>query len=73
MRRDRNGLTPNRVTTGQAILSGWLLCGVLDITAACVQAWLNELAAAGHPHGVRRHANRLGGSTRAVEQSSGQS
>ena len=28
------------VTTGQAILSGWLLCAVLDITAACVQAWI---------------------------------
>jgi hypothetical protein len=28
------------VTTGQAIVSGWLLCGVLDITAACVQAWI---------------------------------
>jgi hypothetical protein len=24
----------------QAILTGWLLCGVLDITAACVQAWI---------------------------------
>jgi hypothetical protein len=28
------------VTAGQAILTGWLLCGVLDITAACVQAWI---------------------------------
>jgi hypothetical protein len=28
------------VSTGQAILTGWLLCGVLDITAACVQAWM---------------------------------
>jgi hypothetical protein len=28
-----------RATTRQAILSGWLLCGVLDITAACLQAW----------------------------------
>ena len=28
------------VTTRQAILTGWLLCGVLDITAACVQAWI---------------------------------
>ena len=26
------------MTTGQAILTAWLLCGVLDITAACVQA-----------------------------------
>ena len=25
-------------TTRRAILTGWLLCGVLDITAACVQA-----------------------------------
>jgi hypothetical protein len=28
------------VTTRQAILTGWLLCGVLDITAACIQAWI---------------------------------
>jgi hypothetical protein len=28
------------VTAGQAILTGWLLCGVLDITAACVQSWI---------------------------------
>jgi hypothetical protein len=27
------------VSVRQAILTGWLLCGVLDITAACVQAW----------------------------------
>jgi hypothetical protein len=27
------------VTAGQAILTGWLLCGVLDITAACIQSW----------------------------------
>ena len=27
------------ISTGQAIVTGWLLCGVLDITAACVQAW----------------------------------
>jgi hypothetical protein len=32
---------PSSVGTGQAILSGWLLCGVLDITAACVQSWIN--------------------------------
>ncbi len=25
----------------RGILTGWLLCGVLDITAACVQSWLN--------------------------------
>lgn len=24
----------------QAIFTGWLLCGVLDITAACIQAWI---------------------------------
>jgi hypothetical protein len=29
-----------QVTTREAILSGWLLCGVLDIAAACVQAWI---------------------------------
>jgi hypothetical protein len=29
-----------RVTVRQAIVTGWLLCGVLDITAACIQAWL---------------------------------
>ena len=29
------------VTTGQAIVTGWLLCGVLDISAACIQSWLN--------------------------------
>jgi len=28
------------VTTGQAILTGWLLCAVLDIGAACIQAWI---------------------------------
>ena len=29
-----------QITTRQAILTGWLLCGVLDITAACFQAWI---------------------------------
>ena len=29
-----------QITTRQAILTGWLLCGVLDITAACLQAWI---------------------------------
>src|SRR5262245_59295081 len=29
-----------QVTIPQAILTGWLLCGVLDITAACIQAWI---------------------------------
>ena len=28
------------LTARQAILTGWLLCGVLDITAACLQAWI---------------------------------
>ena len=28
------------LTTREAILTGWLLCGVLDITAACLQAWI---------------------------------
>jgi len=32
---------PNVVTAGQAIVTGWLLCGVLDISAACIQSWLN--------------------------------
>lgn len=29
-----------RASVRQAILTGWLLCGVLDITAACIQAWI---------------------------------
>ena len=29
----------SQVSTRQAIVTGWLLCGVLDIAAACVQAW----------------------------------
>jgi len=37
----RGGTTPN------AILTGWLLCGVLDITAACVQAWIQARRAPG--------------------------
>jgi len=31
---------PKAVTAGQAILTGWLLCGVLDISAAFVQSWI---------------------------------
>ena len=31
---------PGQVSTRQAILTGWLCCGVLDITAACLQAWI---------------------------------
>lgn len=30
----------SHVTVRQAILSGWLACGVLDIMAACIQAWI---------------------------------
>ena len=29
-----------RVSVRQAILTAWLLCGVLDITAACLQFWI---------------------------------
>ena len=29
----------SRITAGQAIVTGWLLCGVLDILAAFIQAW----------------------------------
>jgi hypothetical protein len=39
------------VTAGQAILPGWLLCAVLDITAACLQAWIQ---AGRSPAGVLR-------------------
>lgn len=39
MSLDHNGPRPT-TSTGQAILTGWLLCGVLDIAAACVQAWI---------------------------------
>jgi len=28
-----------RVSFRQAFVTGWLLCGVLDITAACIQSW----------------------------------
>ena len=35
----RSGFSHGQVSTGRAILTGWLLCGVLDITAACIQAW----------------------------------
>ena len=35
----RTPSSSSSVSAGQAILTGWLLCGVLDITAACVQAW----------------------------------
>jgi hypothetical protein len=30
----------NRTSAREAIVTGWLLCGVLDITAACVQSWI---------------------------------
>ena len=39
------GTARSQVTTGQAILTGWLLCGVLDITAACLQAWMQAARA----------------------------
>jgi hypothetical protein len=28
------------VSTSEAILTAWLVCGALDISAACVQAWI---------------------------------
>ena len=31
-----------QASIGQAILTGWVLCGVLDITAACIQAWIQS-------------------------------
>jgi len=36
----RTAVRPGAVTNGQAILTGWLLCGVLDISAACIQSWM---------------------------------
>jgi len=35
-----------QVSTRQPVLTGWLLCGGLDITAACVQAWIQASRAA---------------------------
>jgi hypothetical protein len=39
-----NTVTASKETSGvtirEAILTGWLLCGVLDIAAACTQAWI---------------------------------
>jgi len=35
------------VSTSQAIVTAWLLCGVLDITAACLQAWIQAGRAPG--------------------------
>jgi len=32
----------SRVSTRQAIITGWLLCGVLDISAACIQQWIKS-------------------------------
>jgi hypothetical protein len=37
--KDAKGIRP-QVATSQAILTGWVLCGVLDITAACIQVWI---------------------------------
>jgi hypothetical protein len=36
----RASSSSSNVSVSQAILSGWLLCGVLDIAAACIQAWI---------------------------------
>jgi len=36
------GARRRRVTGREAILTGWLCCGVLDITAACLQAWIQS-------------------------------
>jgi hypothetical protein len=36
----RTAARPGAVTAGEAILTGWLLCGVLDISAACIQSWM---------------------------------
>jgi hypothetical protein len=38
--------SPARASSvGEAIVTGWLLCGVLDISAACLQSWLQTGAA----------------------------
>lgn len=29
-----------RISTRHAIITAWLLCGILDISAACIQAWI---------------------------------
>ena len=34
------GARRGQVTAREAILTGWLSCGVLDISAACLQAWI---------------------------------
>ena len=49
------------VTTRSAIISGWLLCGVLDITAACVQARIQ--AGRGPAHVLRGVASALWGAS----------
>jgi hypothetical protein len=36
----RTSALRGQVSARQAILTGWLFCGVLDITAACLQAWI---------------------------------
>jgi len=33
-------MNPSNVSVRQAIIRGWLACGVLDISAACIQSWL---------------------------------
>jgi hypothetical protein len=42
-----NQIVPRVHATRGAILTGWLLCGVLDITAACLQAWIQAGRAPG--------------------------
>lgn len=32
--------SPGRISARHAIVTAWLLCGVLDISAACIQAWI---------------------------------
>ena len=34
------GARRGQVTAREAILTGWLSCGVLDISAACLPAWI---------------------------------
>ena len=34
-------MTSSNVSVQQAIVRGWIACGVLDITAACVQSWID--------------------------------
>jgi len=58
-----SGNRPSAVTAGQAILTGWLLCGVLDISAAFVQLWIQ--ASRTPPEVLRGVASALWGTTAA--------